>query len=102
MVTPDDAVSLDLAVDGDGRYLFPVRTSGTSSPLWSLTVVEVAGGIDAPMLVDPQLLGALYLGTGRVELDPYTGLSKNVSRIRAEAEVRFVVREIAGCFVLAS
>jgi hypothetical protein len=68
-----DAASLDLSADVGG-YVFPTRDSGSGSPLWGLRVIErtSAAGNEVPYLVDPQMLGMLYLGIARFEADPYS------------------------------
>jgi hypothetical protein len=87
----DDAASLDLSEDTSGGLIFPVRDSGSASPVWGLRVVEIAGATD-PLLIDARTLGPLYLGGLRVDLDPFSGFSRNVTTLRAEVHVLQHVR----------
>ena len=93
VLNPTDAATLDLEADAGG-YIFPTRDSGSSSPLWGHKVVErIGAGTEAPYLIDPQMLGQLYLGNMRFEADPFTGFKKNVTTLRigrdpVEAQLR--------------
>jgi hypothetical protein len=99
-LNPTDAATLDLATTGaDNAYVFATRSTGSSSPLWGLRPVEVPG-LTEPTLIDPALLGVLYHATGTVMTDPYSGMKKNLVRIRAEVEGLFHVRDIAGAYVI--
>ena len=70
-----DAAALDLTADAGG-YIFPTRDTGVASPLWDLKVVErtSAAGTEAPYVLDSKMLGVLYLGPSRVDLDPFAGV----------------------------
>jgi hypothetical protein len=99
IVNPVDAVALDLSVDTAGQYVFALRDTGNSSPLWGLRVVVRAGttGTEPPLVVDTRQIGALYLGTLAIDLDPYAGLGgknfvKNLVDIRAEQNALMHVR----------
>jgi hypothetical protein len=72
------AASLDLSADAGG-YVFATRDSGSGSPLWGLRVIErtSAAGTEPPYLIDPQMLGMLYLGNARLEADPFSEFKKN-------------------------
>ncbi len=74
VVNPSDAAELDLEQDAGG-YVFPTRTAGVGSPLWGLRVIErtSAAGTEPPYLVDTNMLGKLYIGTLRLDVDPYAG-----------------------------
>ena len=101
-LNPDDAASLDLTTTGvDGMYTFATRSTGSSSPLWGLIVVESPTVAD-PLVIDPALLGVLYTGIGTLLTDPYSSMEKNLVRVRLEGEALFHVRDIAGCHVIAS
>ncbi|SNR95401.1 hypothetical protein [Blastococcus mobilis] len=91
VVDGDDAASLDLSEDAAGGLIFPVRDTGSASPVWGLRVVEVAGATD-PMILDTRQLGPLYIGALRVDLDPFTGFSRNTTTLRAEVGVLQHVR----------
>ncbi len=53
---------VDLIADAGG-FVFPLSASGSSSPLWGLRVVErIGAGNEPPYLLDPAMLGVLYLG----------------------------------------
>jgi hypothetical protein len=100
IVNPADAVALDLTTTGaDAQYVFALRDSGDSSPLWGLRVVVRAGttGTEPPLVVDTRRVGALYLGVLAVDLDPYAGVGganfkKNLVDIRAEQNALMHVR----------
>lgn len=94
------AAGLDLFTTGaDDAYVFPTAATGTSSPLWNQRIVELPE-LDAPMLIDPAMLGVLYLGSVSFEADPYTGFRKNLTTLRIEVDGLFHVRNIAGALVL--
>jgi hypothetical protein len=101
-LNPTDAASLDLDERGADKLLtFPPRSSGTSSPIWGLRVVEVSAlGEGAPVLIDPAVLGVLYEGTARLLADPYSGADTNEVRVRLEFEALMHVRDVAGAFVV--
>ena len=76
-------------VDVGERDAVPVRESrrtGSASPLWGLDVVEVAG-LASPLLIDVDMLGRLYLGTVRLDVDPFSQFSKNLSQPAGRGEV---------------
>lgn len=101
-VSPDSGADLDLMTQpGTDDYIFAVRATGSSSPLWNLRVVETPGLTDWPaMVIDPALLGTLYLGGLRLDLDPYSEFSKNLTTVRAEANALFHVRQVTGVCLL--
>jgi Phage capsid family len=105
LLNPTDAAALDLSVTGtDNQYVFPLRDTGSSSPLWDLTVVErtSAAGTEPPYLIDPQMLGTLFLGAARFETDPYSGFANNTTRIRCELNVLYHIRQATGARRLAA
>jgi Phage capsid family len=97
VLNPTDAAALDLTADAGG-YVFPLRTTGTSSPLWGLRiVVRVGTGTEPPLVVDTSRIGALYMGAMRIDLDPFAGVSgsnfeNNTSDLRCEVNVLMHVR----------
>jgi hypothetical protein len=97
VLNPTDAAALDLTADAGG-YVFPLRTTGTSSPLWGLNiVVRVGAGTEPPLVVDTTRIGALYMGAMRIDLDPFAGVSgsnfeNNTSDLRCEVNVLMHVR----------
>ncbi len=94
IVDPADAVALDLTVDTAGSYLFDLDSANTSSPLFGLRIVESVAAVGAdPLLVDTTRIGQLYLGTMRVEADPYTGFKKNLTDLRVETNALMHVRD---------
>ena len=50
------------------------------------------------MLIDPDRLGRLYLGTVRVDADPFTGFKKNLTTLRVETTALYHVRNIQGAY----
>jgi hypothetical protein len=99
IVNPADAVTLDLTQDTAGSFVFALRDTGDSSPLWGLRVVVRAGttGTEPPLVVDTARIGALYLGSLAIDLDPYAGVGganfkKNLVDIRAEQNALMHVR----------
>ncbi|MCF6745705.1 hypothetical protein E9529_15775 [Blastococcus sp. KM273128] len=101
VVSGDDAASLDLTEDAGG-YVFPVRDSGTASPLWGLRVVETSTILTEPLLIDPRRLGPLFLGALRVDADPFTGFANNTTDLRYEVAVLQHVRRFDGAFRVAA
>lgn len=96
VLNPVDAAALDLSADAGG-YVFATRDTGTASPIWGQEVVErIGGGTDPIYLIDPAMLGMLYLGPVKVLADPFTGLSTNTVRIRVEFKALFHVRQPEG------
>lgn len=97
-----DAVSLDLAVTpspSTGPYLFPTRDSGSASPLFGLTIIESPSmAVHDPLLIDPQLLGLLYVGETRFEADPFTGFKQNLTTLRVETSGLYHVRNAQGAY----
>ncbi len=81
MVNATDAAALDLATDAGG-FVFPTSTTGTSSPLWGLKVIErtSTAGTEPPYVIDSRMLGVLYVGNMRVDADPYAGVGGRTSR----------------------
>ncbi|MGI8517662.1 MAG: phage major capsid protein [Acidimicrobiia bacterium] len=98
VMNPTDAAALDLTTDASG-YVFPVRDSGTSSPLWGLRVVErIGAGTEPPYLLDVANLGRLYLSSMKVEADPYAGagglnFKRNLVDLRFELKCLYFVRQ---------
>ena len=92
-LTPGDAATLDLSTDAGG-YVF-VRIAGTAGQqtVWRLAVRE-SPSVNAPLLIDPERLGVLFLGNAEVLADPFSSLKQNLVRVRVEAEGRMHVRNI--------
>jgi hypothetical protein len=90
VVNPTDAVALDLSVDTAGQYVFALRDTGDSSPLWRMRIIVRAGaGTEPPLLIDTSRIGVLYLGNLSIDVDPFAGLggknfAKNLVDLRAE------------------
>ncbi|MGH2791716.1 MAG: hypothetical protein ACRDJ0_12155 [Actinomycetota bacterium] len=96
VLNPTDSASLDLEADAGG-YVFPTRDTGSSSPLWGLRVIErIGAGTEAPYLIDPMMLGQLYLGNLRFDADPFTGFRKNLTTLRIETHALYHVRQPEG------
>ena len=53
------------------------------------------------VLLDPALLGPLYVGTGTVMADPYSKLERNLVRLRVEVEALAFVRDFRGAYLIA-
>lgn len=100
VLNPTDAAALDLATTGaDAQYVFALRDTGDSSPLWGLKIVTrtSAAGNEPPLLVDTSRIGQLFLGLMRIDLDPFAGVSganfeNNTTDLRAEVNVLMHVR----------
>jgi HK97 family phage major capsid protein len=96
VLNPTDAAALDLLADAGG-YVFPLSAAGGSSPLWGLRVVErIGAGNEPPYLIDPTMLGVLYLGSMQFDADPYTGFTKNLTTLRVETSALLHVRNANG------
>jgi hypothetical protein len=98
VLNPTDAAALDLTADAGG-YVFPLRDTGTSSPLWGLRIVTrtSTAGTEPPLVIDTTRIGLLYMGTMRFDLDPFSGVSgnnfeNNTTDIRCEVNVLMHVR----------
>jgi|GEM_PF-2102649 len=98
IMNPSDVAALDLTTDASG-FVFPVRDSGTSSPLWGLRVVErIGGGTEPPYLLDIPSLGRLYMSSLKVESDPFAGagglnFKRNLVDLRFELKCLYFVRQ---------
>ena len=91
-----DAAALDLSTSGASTpYLFAVREPGGASPLFGLRVIErtSATGAEPPYLIDSDKLGRLYLGSMRIEADPFSDFVKNLTTLRCEVKALFHVRD---------
>lgn len=94
IVDPADAVELDLSQDTAGAYLFSLDSANSATPLFGLRVVESVAAVgSAPLLVDTARIGQLYLGTMRVEADPFTGFKKNLTDLRVETNALMHIRD---------
>jgi len=73
-------------------------------PLFGLTIVErtSATGAEPPYLIDPGMLGMLYLGTAKLEADPFSGFKSNLTTLRVEVKGIFHVRNAKGARRLAA
>jgi len=99
-LNPDDAADLDtLTAGADNLPVFALRDTGSSSPLWGLSCIEVPG-LEAPTLIDTTIAGVMYLGEARFLADPFTGLDTNEVRVRIEAEALLHVRDANGIYVI--
>ena len=88
VLNPTDAAALDLIADAGG-FVFPLSASGSSSPLWGLRVVErIGAGNEPPYLLDPAMLGVLYLGQMQFAADQYSGFRRNLTTLRASRPTR--------------
>jgi hypothetical protein len=102
VLNPTDATSLDLLADAGG-YVFATRATGTSSPIYGTTVVErIGGGTDPIYLIDPDMLGVLYMGSMRFDADPYTGFSTNTTNLRVEVNALMHIRNSQGAYRVAA
>ncbi len=82
---PVTAADLDLSVQPGGNdYIFTVDREGSGSPVWTLRV-RIVPSIAAPTLIDPTAF-IVFMGGATLLFDPYSGLSKNLVRVRVEYE----------------
>lgn len=51
-----------------------------------------------PLLVDTARIGQLYLGTMRVEADPFTGFKKNLTDLRVETNALMHIRDATAAY----
>jgi hypothetical protein len=104
VLDPADAATLDLFEDTGGSLLFATRTTGASSPLFGLTVVESQAAAAAdPLLVASQSVGQLYLGGLSIDLDPFAGVGgenfrRNLTDVRFELSALMHVRDVSGAY----
>jgi len=96
-----DAVDLDLATDPASGYIFAPRATGSSSPIWGMTVVEAPAATNDPLLIDTTLAAQLYLGGAAFSVDPYTGFKRNLVDCRLEFSALLVVRDVNGLYLVA-
>jgi hypothetical protein len=94
-----DAAALDLSTSGTGTpYLFAIREPGGASPLFGLRVIErtSAAGNEVPYLVDSAKLGRLYLGSMRIDADPFSNFTENLTTLRCELKALMHIRDAKG------
>lgn len=99
VVNPTDSETLDTYTTADGIFLLtdPATSPGGNGPVWNLRRVERIGtGAEAPYVIDPAMLGVLYLGAMQVAADPYTGFKKNTTTLRLEFNALMHVRNANG------
>jgi hypothetical protein len=98
-IVAGDAVALDLLTDTAGHYLFDLDSANSSSPLFGLRIVESVAAVGAdPLLVDTSRIGMLYLGTLRVDADPYTGFKANLTDLRVETNALMHVHDATAAY----
>ncbi len=95
-VSPTVAAELDLTKTELG-YVAGFRNAGSASPLFGLEIVEVPN-IAAPTLIDPRILGVLYMGIATLLVDPYTGKRTNTVELRIELEALMHIRDASGAY----
>lgn len=99
VVNPTDSETIDTTLTAVGDFLIanPSTDPGGSNPVWALTRIErIGAGTEPPYLIDPAMLGVLYLGAVRVDADPYTGFKNNTTTLRVEFEALMHVRNVNG------
>jgi len=107
VINPTDLAAADLFRVGgsaatDGPYAIDV-TSGRTSQMWGLQVVErIGGGSDPMYLLDTAMLGHLYVGDLAFEADPYSEFKKNLTTLRIEMNALFHVRNVQGAYRIAA
>jgi hypothetical protein len=99
-MNPTDSETLDLARTADGIYLRGL-SSTNNGPLWDLSVIETPsiaalGAGAGPLVIDPALLGVLYMGPSQFKADPFTGMRSNLVDFLLEMNLKFHVRNIVG------
>jgi hypothetical protein len=94
-LTPTQAAELDL-VKTELGYLFGLRPGGATE-LWGLRVIE-SPTVTNPTLIDPLVLGRLYLEAGTILLDPFHHADTNESRIRVEFDALYHCRYPVGAY----
>ncbi len=103
-LSPTDAAALDTMKTGTGgleQYIFVGEGNevGSVPSLFGLAVLELPH-IEKPMLLDPKIAGVLYSATGLLLIDPYSGMTKNVVRLRMEVEGLLHVRDVSGVYII--
>lgn len=72
-------------------------------PIYGTTVVErIGGGTDPIYLIDPEMLGRLYIGSMRFDADPYTGFATNTTNLRVEVNALMHIRNSQGAYRIAA
>ncbi len=103
IVDPADAVILDLTEDTAGAFLFSLDSASSAAPLFGLRIAESVAAVgSAPLLVDTARIGQLYLGTMRVEADPFTGFKKNLTDLRVETNALMHIRDATAAHLVES
>lgn len=105
VLNPDDSESLDTLTTADGVFILtdPATSAGGDGQVWSLRRVErIGAGTEDPYIIDPAMLGVLYLGGLRIDADPYTGFKKNTTTLRLEFNALMHVRNKNGAYRIGS
>jgi hypothetical protein len=98
VVSPKVAAELDTWTDTVGEFTFLTRDVGTASPLFGMQIVELPSEEVKPTLIDPQVLGILYVSHATMLVNPYSGMSKNEVSVRLEWDALFHVRDVSGVY----
>jgi len=103
VLNPTDAVTLDTYMTADGQFISSTAGTNGQDPLWGLRIVErIGAGTEPPYLIDPDMLGVLYIGRMRFDADSFTGFSKNLTSVRIETNALFHVRNAFGAYRIAA
>jgi hypothetical protein len=104
VVGSDDAVHLDLFQDQEGRYYFAGPHNEGPTTVWGMPVVESRTSTDdsaPPLLLDPGIVGVLYLGDVSLMADPFSGFKRNLVSFRLEMNCLMHVRAPHGAYIVA-
>jgi hypothetical protein len=99
VLNPTDSESLDQTTTADGIHILtnPVNGGSGDTPVWSLRRVErIGAGTEPPYIIDPQMLGVLYIGGMQIDSDPYSGFKNNTTTLRMEFNALMHIRNING------
>lgn len=98
-----DSAALDLLQDNEARFYYGLDGRGDTATVFGVRIIErTAGAAFDPLLIDSQRIGKLYLGTLRVDADPFTGFSTNQTDIRMEMNALMHVRAANAAYRIAA
>jgi hypothetical protein len=100
VASPKLAAELDSLEDSNKRPVFATRDTGSASPLFGLTIVEITSEEHAPVLLDPMVIGLTYFSLGTLFINPFTKATTNQVDVRLEFDTLFHVRDVSGAYVV--
>jgi len=98
-----DSAALDLLQDNEARFYYGLDGRSDTATIFGVRIVErTADAAFDPLLIDSQRIGKLFLGTIRLDADPFSGFSTNQTDIRMELNALMHVRAAKAAYRIAA